>query len=222
MKLYLIIFTLTACFFCRTSELRADFFFENTNSISIPTFGTANPYPSIISVSGVTGPIVDFSLSLNNLSHDWPDDLGAVVVSPTGTAVLLFSGPGPGANGQVATPVNNLVLTFNQNAATMIPENGPLVSGTYRPGMQEYQETFPAPGPGTNFGFSFQPFLNENPNGDWRLFIQDSATDDGGQVANGWSVTFTAVPEPGSMALLVTASLAFCGMRRMRTKKLVA
>jgi hypothetical protein len=212
MKLYTIVFTLTAWILGTASTTRADFFFENPTRIDIPFLGVANPYPSVISVSGVTGAIGDFSLSLRNLSHDWPDDLGAVVVSPTGRAVLLFSGPGD------ATPAGNINLTFNQNAATEINREGALVSGTYRPGMQQWLENFPAPGPGTNFEFSFQPYLNENPNGDWRLFVQDSGQGERGFIANGWSVNFTAVPEPGSIVLLATASIAVFGMRRMRRR----
>jgi len=212
MKLYTIVFTLTAWILGTASTTRADFFFENTTRIDIPVLGVANPYPSVISVSGVTGTIGDFSLSLNNLSHDWPDDIGAVVVSPTGRAVLLFSGAGDD------TRARNIFLTFNQNAATEINREGALVSGTYKPGMQQWAENFPAPGPGTNFEFSFQPYLNENPNGDWRLFVQDSGEGERGFIANGWSVNFTAVPEPGSIVLLATASIAVFGMRRMRRR----
>ena len=163
--------------------------------------------PSVISVSGVTGPIGDFLLSLNNLSHDWPDDIGAVIVSPTGRAVLLFSGAGDD------TPAGNANLTFIQNSVTEINREGALVGGTHRPGMQQWAENFPAPGPGTNFGFSFQPYLNENPNGDWRLFVQDSGQGERGFIANGWSVNFTTVPEPSAIVLLVTASIAIFGMR---------
>ena len=72
--------------------VNADFFFPNPTPILIPTRGLANPYPSAITVSGITAPVTNFTLSLNGFSHRSTDDVGAVVVSPTGTIVKLFSG----------------------------------------------------------------------------------------------------------------------------------
>jgi subtilisin-like proprotein convertase family protein len=65
--------------------------FSNPTAIAIPaapeTFGPANPYPSTISVSGLTGTIVDVNVTLNNLSHTCTGDIDVLLVGPGGQKV---------------------------------------------------------------------------------------------------------------------------------------
>src|SRR6185295_515937 len=72
---------------------------DNSNSanISIPsgapgtTTGQANPYPSNIFISGVMGGIVRATVTLNSLSHTFPEDLDVLLTGPAGQSVLLMS-----------------------------------------------------------------------------------------------------------------------------------
>jgi hypothetical protein len=189
------------------STAMADWYtFANPTSITIPREGVASPYPASILVSGVSGTLNDFSLSITGFSHNYPNDMAAAVVSPAGTAVLLFSGPG------FNQPASNLNFIFNDQAAATLPEEGPLSSGTYKPGLFQWDDAFPAPGPGLNYGFTFAPFLSENPNGTWNLFLFDNQRADGGSVSGGWGLDFstiTATPEPNAFLL---SSLALSGI----------
>jgi hypothetical protein len=187
--------------------------FTNPSTISIPREGIASPYPASILVSGVTGRLSDFSLSMTGFSHVYPNDMAAAIVSPAGTAVLLFSGPG------FNQPASNLDFVFNDQAAATLPEEGPLASGTYKPGLFQWDDEFPAPGPGLNYGFAFAPFLSENPNGTWNLFVLDAQRGDNGAIIGGWGLTFstlTAVPEPNSLLLSSLALSSLLFRRRSR------
>lgn len=192
--------------------------FSNSSFIAIPSRGNATPYPTPIDVSGVSGGIGNVTLTLTGVSHTYPDDLAAAVVSPAGTAVLLFSGPGTGIR------ASDLTWTFDDNAAAMLPEEGPVVSGVYKPGLFQWDDSFPDPGPGFNYGLTFQPFRSENVNGQWRLFVIDSNSGDSGSIAQGWSVSFqvSAVPEPGTICLSLMAMAGVVGSRSWRKRRAVA
>jgi subtilisin-like proprotein convertase family protein len=209
------------------TELPAEIItFSNTALISIPTSGLANPYPSVIPVSGVNGTVTNFSLTLNRFSHAYVDDVAAAVVSPSGQAVLLFSGTGPNAddvrNGAGATRVTNQTWTFDDNSIRgMMPQQTLPTSGSYKPGLWEYDDSFPTAGNvtvGLNYGFNFSPFLNRNPNGNWMLLVMDSNAGDAGAIAGGWSMTFnittSSVPEPSTAALTCLGFTAIAWRKR--------
>jgi subtilisin-like proprotein convertase family protein len=63
-------------------------------------------------------------------------------------------------------------------------------------------------------------FNSQNPNGTWTLFIADSS---GGEISTltGWSVDVTAIPEPGSLSLLLAGALTLGGvsLRRLRRRQ---
>src|SRR5215218_7735272 len=68
----------------RTSEERAAgparpaTTFCNTGPVLIPlsgTIGAADPYPSVITVSGLSGVVSSVVVTLTNLTHTYPDDI---------------------------------------------------------------------------------------------------------------------------------------------------
>src|SRR5262245_56614525 len=63
--------------------------FTNSNPITITDAANATPYPPAIAVSGLTGTITNVTVTLNSFSHTFPDDVGIVLVAPTGAALLL-------------------------------------------------------------------------------------------------------------------------------------
>lgn len=177
--------------------------FTNANAIVIPSRGVANTYPASIDVSGISGRLQNIQISLYGVTHSYPNDLAAVVVSPSNRAALLFSGPG----GNVRA--SNLDWVFDDKAVSPLPLDGQLSSGSFQPGEEQYDDFFPAPGPGGKlvdadpapWAFDFSPWLSESPNGRWNLYVIDAQAGDAGSISGGWGIEFevSAVPEPSAL-----------------------
>ncbi|CAD5910740.1 S8 family serine peptidase [Planktothrix agardhii] len=157
--------------------------FTNPNSITIPSSGSASPYPSTINVSGVSGNIANIQVSLSGLSHTWPDDVDMFLRGPGGQKVMLMSDAGDFAD------LNNVNLTFSDSASGTLPDGSQITSGTYRPTDYQVGDTFPTPAPAGPYGTALSAFNGTNPNGAWQLFVQDDVGWDSGSIAGGWSLT---------------------------------
>lgn len=166
--------------------------FSNAASSAIPngapttTSGNANPYPSTINVSGVTGTISKVTVTLSGLSHTYSDDVDILLVGPGGQSVLLMSDAGSSGN------IANVNLTFDDTAATSLPNSPPIVSGTYKPTNYTASDTFAAPAPASPYGAALSVFNGTNANGDWKLFVVDDASPDSGSITGGWSLNIQA------------------------------
>lgn len=175
--------------------------FTNSTALTV-TSGAANnavPYPSAITVSGLPGTIPatpgSVKVTLNNFSHTFPDDMGIVLVGPTGAALLLQDGCGDDPD------MVGVTYTFSDAGATQLPDLTAWAAGTYRPTAYFTGDSFPAPGPLAVYGnpgpagsgtatFS-SVFGGTNPNGVWNLFVRDFVTGDGGTIAGGWTLEIT-------------------------------
>ena len=160
----------------------------------------ASPYPSQIAVSGLSGAVTDVNVTLNGLTHTFPDDVGVVLVGPGpgGQTTILMADTGDGSD---VTGVN---LTFDDAAAASLPSGSSassvLVSGTYKPtvgnpGACRVPSSFPAPAPAGPYGSALSVFNGTAPNGTWSLYVIDESTVDAGEFSGGWSldITTTAV-----------------------------
>ncbi|MBT6157333.1 MAG: hypothetical protein HOH82_21965, partial [Planctomycetaceae bacterium] len=157
--------------------------FPRTGAIELfrADFGTADQTPILLSadvplaiqdqgttfsqlnVSGLSDAISDVNLTLD-ISHTFVNDLDVFLISPTGTRVQLVSGVG--TDGQ-----NFTNTTFDDEAAQSINAGIVPFTGTFRP--DEFLATFDG----------------EDPNGIWRLEIEDTAQFDTGTL-NSWSLQF--------------------------------
>lgn len=182
--------------------------FTNSTPITISTIGTPNgaPYPSPITVSGLTGNITQVKVTINGFSHTWADDIGMVIVGPTGAAFGLQSGAGD-AN-DPGTQISGVTYTFADSGTSSLPDNAGWSAGTYKPSVyySDPLDTFPAPGPGATWNnpgpagggsATFASVYNgTNPNGTWNLFVKDFVAGDGGQLAGGWTIEITTNAGP--------------------------
>ncbi|MFO0974355.1 MAG: PEP-CTERM sorting domain-containing protein [Phycisphaerae bacterium] len=176
-------------------------------ALTIPTSGVAAPYPSIINVAGLGAPITQMTVAINDVSHTFPDDFGILLQGPNGNTVVLEDGAWDG------TPAVALNWVFDDAAGAPMPNTAPAVSGTFKPGQNQYNDLFTAPAAAsgswlTSFAAAFG---GSNGNGPWRLFVQDFVGGDGGSIGS-WSITF--VPEPATLSLLAVAGLAALRRRR--------
>jgi subtilisin-like proprotein convertase family protein len=162
---------------------------SNPAATAIPATGSgagtgapANPYPSAINVTGVSGAITKVTATLIGFSHLFPSDVDVLLVGPGGQSVVLMSDVGGG------TDAVNANLTFDDTAPAM---GTIVVSGTFRPTNAVANDPFPAPAPVAPFGTGLSVFNGTDPNGNWNLFIVDDAGGDTGSLAGGWSLSIT-------------------------------
>jgi hypothetical protein len=159
---------------------------------SCPAQTPANPYPSGILSSGLTGTITDVNVTLTGFTHDSPGSLRIMVVGPDGVPRLLLNNTGG------VFPVTNATVTFDDEAAGPVPS--PIVSGTYQPTANDIctdppTTVFPAPAPQVGPTLGLSGLDGTNPNGTWNLYV---VTDDGfnqGSIG-GWSVDITTGAAP--------------------------
>jgi subtilisin-like proprotein convertase family protein len=158
--------------------------------------GTATPYPSVIAVSGLGPSVTDVNVSVSGLSHTWPDDVGLLLVSPTGQSVILMTDSG----GDLDHPASGIDLAFDDAASRSAPDNTKLKSRTYLPSRGTTTATppadctapasFPLDAPQVPYSTSLSEFTGTNPNGDWKLYvIDDSAVHTG--FITGWSLNIS-------------------------------
>lgn len=156
---------------------------ENANAIAIPDSGTASLYPSNINVTNQIGEVTNVTVALNNFSHASPDDVDIMLVAPGGRKIVLMSDVGG------TTPVNNITLTFQDDATGSLPDNGPLVSGSFKPTNVGDDESFPAPAPaGPMTGNTLSSFNGINANGIWSLYVVDDNGNNSGNISGGWEI----------------------------------
>lgn len=188
------IFLFLLCF-ALSNIVSAQTTFSNPGSILIPNSGSATPYPSNITVSGLPTSTTKVTVSLNNYSHTFPDDVDMMLVAPNGNR-FVFSSDVCGN-----TPIANLNITLDDAAAAITPDAGTCTSTTYRPSNVGTADPFPAPqstsvaaenaAPAGTATFASR-FNGSDPNGTWSLYVVDDTTGDAGNIAGGWSITITA------------------------------
>ena len=189
------------------------FDFNNTATIQVPaspnTSGPASPYPATMAVSGVPGPLVGATVTLNDVTHSFVDDLDVLLQAPSGETMVVMSDVFGDTNPVAAT------VTLTDSAAGQAPNSGPLVTGDYLPTNRGASDTFDAPAPGGPYA---QPATAgsatlastfggiASPNGTWNLWIDDDENDDSGSLATGWSLSLILQGTPSCPACIT----AYC------------
>lgn len=164
------------------------------DSSANPSYSLASPYPSAISVSAPKGKIAAMAVTLSGISHVFPRDIAALLVSPHGQSVVLLSNTG-GIFG-----VSGVTLVF-QDGAPDVPDNVALVSGTY---AATGSNAFPAPAPSGSPAAELSAFNNLSASGAWNLFVFDDDPNSyfgvAGEISNGWSLAFV-IDEPAKVRI---------------------
>ncbi len=177
-----------------TFDLPATNTYANLNGIIIPDHGPATPYPAVIPISGVNGLVNKATVTLNNLNHQFPNDVEIILVDPAGQSVVLMAGTGGGH------PITNVTLTFDDAATGSLPNSslfasglGQIVSGTFQPTDDGLAQPFASPAPAGPSGSALSKFIGSNPNGSWALYVLDNSPGDSGNIAGGWSLNLATI-----------------------------
>ena len=145
--------------------------------------GRGSQYPSLIVVSGLTGAITDVNVTLMNVNHPNPDDLGILLIGPTGKRVVLMNDAGG------STDLVGVNITLTDEAGSALPNSGAITTNDYRPMNYDANTTFPqiltVPGRAT----LAHAFNGTDPNGTWRLYVISTWSSD---LAGGWSLDISA------------------------------
>lgn len=155
--------------------------------------GPAATYPSTIVVADAATSIVEMSISINGLTHSFPDDIELLLVGPAGQKMIIQSDTGG------STDVFGVSYVLSDVGAGGLPDATEIVVGTYRPTDVGAGDTFAAPAPAGPYSdpapagaATFASVFNgSNPNGTWSLYAMDDANSDGGQFA-GWCLRLGA------------------------------
>ncbi|MBN1888707.1 MAG: DUF11 domain-containing protein [Thermoflexales bacterium] len=156
--------------------------FTNQREIDIRSMGRAQPYRTTLNLSSIPGAIQDITVTLHGLSHEYPADLGVLLVGPDERGVVLMGNAGGGVDAEDVT------LAFN-DAGIPLPLSGTLSSTvTYQPTNYGLSGDFRQPAPDGPYGSSLSAFKGSSPNGFWRLYVYDYVESIGGEIAGGWSL----------------------------------
>jgi Ca2+-binding RTX toxin-like protein len=179
----------------------------------------ASPYPSNIVVSGLTGTVTDVNVTLCGLSATFPSDVDLLLVAPGGTTGAIIMSDAGGTN-ETNTPVTNVSLTLDDQAANQLPADNVLTTGaSYRPldddadtGELVPIDTFPLPAPAPG-GKVLSFFNGIAPNGTWNLYMVDDfpGTPATGelvlpQLSCGWSIDILTAGGGTSTSMSSTSS----------------
>jgi large repetitive protein len=172
--------------------------FTNNSPIAISEFGAAEPYPSILNVSCLPNGFSNITVTLIGLTHDYPDDLDILLVSPAGKAAILMADCGGGV------PISGVNLTFDDVALTSLPDKTLITTSTNRPTNYVADDDFwLTPAPQSGYTNGLRALRGMSPNGGWSLYIMDDNDFDGGSL-EAWAITFHVEPGPVLSQLVVT------------------
>jgi hypothetical protein len=157
--------------------------FRNPGGICTTLGQPASPYPATIDVTGGPVQIGSMRVTLYDITHQMPDNMDVLLVSPSGQAFLLMADAGGNVN--LDTPVT---LTFSDTAGQVLPNSAPFTTGLFEPTSWEPgQSSFAAPAPpapynepgsavgGTGTQTLMGNFGLTNANGTWSLYLRDDA-----------------------------------------------
>jgi subtilisin-like proprotein convertase family protein len=156
------------------------------------TASAATPYPSSITLAGLSGTVSNVSVTLSGFSHTYPHDVAVLLVGPRGQKIVVMANSG-------GYGVANVTYTFNDYASTALTEYppGPTPSGTYQPSdCGSGIATFTAGAPAGPYQTALSVCNGSSPNGTWSLHVQDDYYGDFGSIAGGWALAFNLVIPP--------------------------
>ncbi len=157
--------------------------------------GVATPYPSTISVSGLSGTTTKVTVTLMDIFAP-ARDLDVLLKGPGGSTMLYSDLCEAGGT---FPDLLHVTYTFDDDAPAALPAScavGGPPTGTYKPSNYDTVDNFPGNPPPYPVGLS--NFRGVSPNGAWLLYVFDDQFEDSSSIG-GWSLELTttgAAPAP--------------------------
>ncbi|MEO8649872.1 MAG: hypothetical protein ABI539_11965, partial [Acidobacteriota bacterium] len=168
------------------------FTFSNSTTITINSSGAASPAPSTI-VVGMSGQVVNATVTLNGMSHARPDDIGIVLVSPTNKKIRLMTDNGG------STLVTLADVTFDDRVSASLSDNAGISSGTYKPSLGASGSSGDgnthgadiASAPASPYSLLLSDLDGDDAMGTWSLYVDDDTSPTTGSISGGWTLNLT-------------------------------
>ena len=162
--------------------------------------GKASTYPVQTAefVDGLAGAVTDVDLRLENFSHERPDDVDLMLVSPSGVASVVMSDVAAGGIG-----ATDLDIVLDDEAPQSLPTSGAMQSTSYRPLNAAGGDSFASPAPTGPVGSTLSAFDGTDPTGSWQLFVFDDQFDYFGKITD-WTLDVTTsgpLPYPSTVTV---------------------
>lgn len=157
--------------------------------LTINASGKASPYPSEVTVSGVTGVIDTIRVVINGFTHPFPDDVDMLLVGPRGQKIMLMSDAG-GSN-----PASNLDLAFvpgTRFEGLGLSDNGDLTPGVHTVSDFETGDSLPYEAPLAPYANDLGVLMGSNPAGVWKLYVGNDEGPSGGAISS-WCLQIVGV-----------------------------
>ena len=164
--------------------------FNNTTAINIPNAaGSADTYPSSVTISGVSGTVTKARVRFGIHSEGSFGGANVLLVGPNGQSVMLMSETCKGGVNDFSAH-----FLFDDAALTSLSGDVGALCGDPEVTAKPTDNTagndsfaLPAPG-GTVFGTSLAVFNGISPNGTWSLFANSDAVGTNRALPNGWTL----------------------------------
>jgi hypothetical protein len=192
--------------------------FSNPALIAVPVGGPANPYPSTINVSGLSGTVSKTRASLVGITGSDTNHLQVILVGPAGQTTMLMR-----ESCGFADPLAGEVFTFDDAAPGFLPFGTCQgLSGNYKPTdhdpANDGSGPFPPPAPPAPYGAALSVLNGSQPNGAWHLFVFEG---NGGvqthTIGGGWSLELETTA-PAATAPIVSPRQCKKGFKLKKVK----
>ncbi len=162
---------------------------------------------------------ITVTLNLANEFAMWNGDYYAYLIHNSGFVVLL-NRPGRTNANPNGYSDSGFAITFDDLATgdvhlyqdTLDPAGG-VLTGNWQPDRREIAPDSSVDG--TSRGVALSTFDGENPNGDWTLFVADTAAGGEGSFTS-WTLTITGQIPESSTSLLLAGGILFTSFLRRR------
>ncbi|HEX5849682.1 MAG TPA: hypothetical protein VFY59_10845 [Rubrobacter sp.] len=153
--------------------------------------GPASPYPSgkLVSSFPQGSTILDVDLILRSFTHQSPAEIDVMLVHGITKRVVM------GDAGSIFDVGDPIRLVLDDEAESKLPQNAQIVEGRYRPANYPTADPFDPPAPQVANGDTtpkLSGFDGKNPNGGWKLFVDDQFNTGTGVILDGWSLRVRA------------------------------